>query len=194
MKAKRKKRVILCSVVAAVLLLATLFTVWWRVPFLFHRAEKGSEKVTATVLPPLPESVVYTRYFTHRFKEDDAQKLIGAYTALFAEWKYSNTCKCTPSSYEMLREIRKYGALEFRYSAVQIGESLPINSHPEFDTVFVLLRNGDPKILFAKDGQFIHAFYDAGGFSDEALAAYRATLKEVFSSYHFYTQQWLHES
>ena len=98
-----------------------------------------------------------------------------------------------PPSYEMLKEIRKYGALEFRYSAAQIGASLPINSHPEFDTVFVLLRNGDPELLFAKDGKFIHAFYYVGGFSDEALAKYRATLKEVFSSYHFYTQQWLHE-
>lgn len=193
MATTRKKKVVLISVAAAVLLLATLFTVWWRVPFLSHRADKGTEAVTATALPPLPDSVVYTRYFTHRLKEDDAQKLIGAYSALFAEWKYSNTCKCTPSSYEMLKEIRKYGALEFRYSTAQIGASLPINSHPEFDTVFVLLRNGDPELLFAKDGKFIHAFYFVGGFSDEALANYRATLKEVFSSYHFYTQQWLHE-
>ena len=193
MATTRKRKIVLISIVAAVLLLASLFTVWWRVPFLSHRADKGTEAVTATALPPLPESVVYTRYFTHRLKEDDAQKLIGAYTALFAEWEYSNTCKCIPSSYEMLKEIRKYGALEFRYSAVQIGASLPIKSHPEFDTVFVLLRNGDPELLFAKDGKFIHAFYYVGGFSDEALEKYRATLKEVFSSYHFYTQQWLHE-
>lgn len=193
MATTRKRKIVLISIVAAVLLLASLFTVWWRVPFLSHRADKGTEAVTATALPPLPESVVYTRYFTHRLKEDDAQKLIGTYTALFAEWEYSNTCKCIPSSYEMLKEIRKYGALEFRYSAVQIGASLPIKSHPEFDTVFVLLRNGDPELLFAKDGKFIHAFYYVGGFSDEALETYRATLKEIFSSYHFYTQQWLHE-
>ena len=46
----RKKKVILISVVAAVLLLATLFTVWWRVPFLSHRADKGTEAVTATAV------------------------------------------------------------------------------------------------------------------------------------------------
>lgn len=184
------------SVTALLLVLVILFALWQTIPFTFHRADVGTETETHDYFLPAPASVIYQGYWTHHFSEEDQKKLLEVFDLIFGNWEFTSAIKGETTSRMLRSYMKRYGALEFRYSAKRVCPVAPKGwgSTAECDAVWVFLKEGEPYIVRVRSGSARGSVLGLCGLPHSVGQEYVKILKEVFSNYSFQTAEWLKAS
>ncbi len=202
MKVKRKKTIVLYSVVALILIAATLITT-----FCIEFGGKGKARTMHRAFPllpaqksdeflPEPDRIIYKSDRNHKLTKEDQEALYHAILGVCQTFDYVDIATTLLQDVYTQNLISKYGALEFRYDRKQSCTNAPKvwGGSKKYDAAWIIPAEGCPILVRVQNGKpQCYPFELCSGGMEDALAAltvYRETVKNVFANTDFDGPEW----